>query len=210
MFLGNQRCSRRRRGRRRLPCDPESSRRGRRWISALAGLIVLPVVAAAQADAPEPVVSARLLAPIPTGAAIALEPLDDGDETLRVRVRFAVGLAAQAHPVADDAPLVLRFRAVVDTFVRRPGSGLGSPRFGAAARLPPRGGPAPSGDGKVAPVRHAVRATLEQRTGGVLWEGEARGALVGNNEAALWSRLADSLVDAFGRTVERRPTAPPP
>lgn len=210
MFLGNQRCARRWRGGRRRLRDPESGRRGRRWISALALLIVLPGGAAAQADAPDPAVSARLLAPIPTGAAIALEPLDDGDETLRVRVRLAVGLAAQAHPVADDAPLVLRFRAVVDSFVRRPGSGLGRPRFGYAARLPPRGGPAPSGDGTVTPVHHAVRATLEQRSGGVLWEGEARGAPVGNNEAALWSRLADSLVDAFGRTVERGPAAPPP
>src|SRR5277367_4833659 len=61
----------------------------------VAGAVVLWVAAAgpAASQAPDPVVSARLLAPIPTAAAIAIEPLDDSDDNLRLRDQIAAALA---------------------------------------------------------------------------------------------------------------------
>jgi hypothetical protein len=185
----------------------------------VAGMVVLWATAAGPAgsQAADPVVSARLLAPIPTGAAIAVEPLDDSDDNLRLRDQIAAALTGQTRAVAADGPLVLRFVGAIEADIRRPGSGIRGPRAGRPVGRPLRdnfgaGDTNPAADGaraaRPSAVRHALRATLEQRDGTVLWQGEASRVLVGNNEQALWRELGDALVGAFGRTVDTRVPAP--
>ena len=161
---------------------------------------------------PDQVLSARLLAPIPEDAAIALEPLDDSDDNLRLRDQIAAALNARSRAIAVDGPLVLRFTGAITADIRRAGSGLRGPGPGrGAGRLVRDDFAAPhakSNDPRPSPVRHVLRATLAQRAGAVLWEGEASGVLIGNNEPALWTELGDALMGAFGRTLDTRVAAP--
>jgi hypothetical protein len=181
----------------------------------VAGAVVLwaAVAGPAASQAPDPVVSARLLVPIPTAAAIAIEPLDDSDDNLRLRDQIAAALTGQTRSVAADGALVLRFVGAIEADVRRPGSGIRGPRAGGPVGRPLRdsfgaGDTNPTAGGaraaRPSAVRHALRATLEQRDGTVLWQGEASRVLVGNNEQALWRELGDALMGAFGRTVDTR------
>src|SRR5271170_5510222 len=159
-------------GGRRQAADAESG--GLLAVRALliAGLVVLSTAGTGPAgsDAPDPVVSARLLAPIPTEAAIAIEPLDDSDDNLRLRDQIAAALTGQTRAVAADGTLVLRFTGAIEADIRRAGSGLRGPRAGRAVGRPLRdnfsaGDTNPAGDGARPPrpsaVRHALRATLE-------------------------------------------------
>jgi hypothetical protein len=200
---------------RRANCKPgESARR------ALAGALALVAFAAA-ADSSEPIVSARLLAPIAADAAIAIEMLDDSDENLRLRDEIAAALADQQRAMASDAPLVLRVRAEILADGRRASPGTRGPRPGRGTGRPLRGGlaaddynPTIEGEGRARAnrsdaVHHRLRATLERRDGTVLWQGEAIGVLVGNAEAVLWRELARRMVGALGRTVDSRPPAAP-
>ena len=166
--------------------------------------------------AEEPILSARLLAPIPQAAAIAIEPLDDSDRNLRLRDEIAAALVAQQRAVATDGALKLRFATEILSDVRPRGSGTRGPRpsrpiitrplrGGLSPDLEPPSGPAHPP--RPNPVQYRLRATLEQGDGAVLWQGEAAGGLVGNNETALWSALAGAVVGAFGRTNDSRTPA---
>jgi hypothetical protein len=181
----------------------------------IAGLALRLAGAAGLAGAappPDPVLSARLLAPIPADAAIALEPLDDSDDNLRLRDQLADALAARTRRLAADGPLVLRFAGEITADIRRTGSGLRGPGPGRGAGRIVRDDFAAhhvgSGDPKPSTVWHVLRATLAQRDGAVLWRGEASRVLVGNDEPALWRQLGDALMGAFGQTLDTRLPAP--
>ena len=200
--------------RRRLPGTESARRRVRRALLAAGFVLGLAGGAAPAGSEPPPdaVLSARLLAPIPEDAAIALEPLDDSDDNLRLRDQIAAALSARTRTIAADGPLVLRFTGEISANIRRAGSGLRGPGPGRGAGRLVRDDfaahHAKSDDPRPSPVRHVLRATLARRTGAVLWEGEASGVLVGNNEPALWTELGDALMGAFGRTLDTRVPAP--
>ena len=180
-----------------------------------AGALTGPPSGARAQDGGEPVVTARLFAPI-TGEPIAVEPTDDNDENLRLRGPIADALAAQGRVVATTgaAPLLLRYSTdrPTNSVMQQVGP---ADRNNAPGALPMRddgfGGSVPLDTQKPTAARrveaHAVRyrlqATLEGRgTGQVLWRGEAVGGthVNQNDEARLGRELAAALMAEFGRT----------
>jgi len=186
--------------------------RARALLAAGLALRLAGAAGPAGAEPPDPVLSARLLAPIPADAAIALEPLDDSDDNLRLRDQIADALAARTRRLAADGPLVLRFAGEITADIRRTGSGLRGPGAGRGAGRIVRDDFAAhhvgSGDPKPSTVWHVLRATLAQRDGAVLWQGAASRVLVGNDEPSLWRQLGDALMGAFGQTLDTRLPAP--
>lgn len=196
----------------------------RRFAHALPLIVLVtltwaPTSAAAQA-ADMPMVVTRSFAPIPHGWAFDVEPRDDSDANLRLRDVLAEELRARAYLAAIGAPLRLRFttdRVTPTTTSEQVASlgGNGSPNVGddlpGALLLDPvgaaprrEGGPfaPPRFDHPIAVVSYRLRATVETRSGRVLWQGEASAAASRAGEQMLGRELAAALVAEIGRTVD--------
>jgi hypothetical protein len=168
---------------------------------ALAGLIASP----ARADDAAPAVNAQLLLPMPGERVMAIEPRDDTDENLKLRDLMAARLVEQHGTVAADAPLVLRFSTGII-------SGRDTPRAGAGGRSGRGGGgrAPPNAIPSNTPVTYRLSATLERRDGPVLWKAEITAQPGSQDERQLPARVAATLIDNLGKTIDtRRPRVPP-
>jgi hypothetical protein len=155
-------------------------------------------------DALTPAVHALLLRPLPAELVLAIEPRDDTDQNLRLRDLMLARLVEQHGRVAAAAPLVLRFSVAIISGRDTPRDGPGN-RFGhfGGGRAPPNAIP------RDMPVSYRLSATLEHRDGPMLWKGDVT-VPIGDDDDALTARLAASLIDSIGRTVDgRRPVDPP-
>jgi len=165
----------------------------------------LPVVAVAALilgtaradDVVAPAVHAQLLLPLPSERVIAIEPRDDTDENLKLRDLMAARLVEQHGRVVADAPLVLRFSIGII-------SGQDTPREAAGGRTGRSGGgrAPPNALPLDTPVTYRLRATLEERRGPVLWKADVTAQPSGQDERQLPARLAKTLIDNLGRSVD--------
>jgi len=181
----------------------------------VAGALTGPPSGARAQGNGEPVVTARLFAPI-AAEPIAVEPTDDNDENLRLRGPIADALAAQGRAIATTgaAPLLLRYSTdrPTNSVMQQVGP---ADRNNAPGALPMRddafGGsvaldtqkPTAARRVETHAIRYRLQATLEGRgTGQVLWRGEAVGdvRVNQNDEARLGRELAAALMAEFGRT----------
>lgn len=197
----------------------------KRWlrlsVMVFAPLTVGWTATAARADVPtegRPLVTAQALAPLPDGAPIAVEALDDSDANLRLRDLMARRLAGHGHPIVAGASLRLRFAAEPmsdvgphpgatsgDALIARDRQPYAASNLGSADvdRLFTASTDRPEG---AIENRYRLRATLETRDGRTLWSGQATGVLTERNESRLAASLAVSLADAVGWTLDGHTT----
>ena len=199
----------------------------KRWLR-LPVLLAVPLtvgwlVSAARADVPtegRPLVTAQALAPLPDGAPIAVEPLDDSDANLRLRDLMVSRLAGHGHPIVPGASLRLRFSAEpVSHFGPRPGATTGDAlvasdhqpytstnlAYSEVDRI--FSAPTDRPEGAIQNF-YRVQATLETRDGRTVWTGQATGVLTERNETRLAAGLAIALADAVGWTLDGHAGAP--
>jgi len=148
-------------------------------------------------DAGAPVVRAQLLLPVPGDHVMAIEPRDDSDENLKLRDLMAARLAERRGRMVADAPLVLRFSIGVISGRDTPqDSTSGRNGRSGGGRAPPNALPPDT------PVTYRLSATLEQRSGPVLWKADVTAQPSGQDERQLPARLAVILIDNIGRAVD--------
>jgi hypothetical protein len=143
---------------------------------------------------------------MPAERVMAIEPRDDSDENLKLRDLMAARLVEQHGTVAADAPLVLRFSTGVISGRDTPRDGAGGRkgRGGGGGRAPPNAIPANT------PVTYRLSATLERRDGPVLWKADVTAQPGSQDDRQLPARLAATLIDNLGKTIDtRRPRVPP-
>jgi hypothetical protein len=167
-----------------------------------------------------PILSTRAFSAFPPGTALAVEPRDDTDANLHLRDLMAARLTAQQHPVVGEAKLRLRFSTETLSSAGPAPGGATSDAVMATDRQPyaatnlnysevdrffsPRTDRAAR-----AAIQNTLqlRATLETRSGQVVWSGEVHAALGERNEQRLGADLAEALADTVGRTVDSRTAA---
>jgi len=163
---------------------------------ALAGLLAGGARAADDDAAPS--VHAQAFQPLPSERVIAIEPRDDNDDNLKLRDLMAARLVEQHGRVVADAPLVLRFsiRVVSGRDTPQGGGRTGKSGRSGGGAAPPNSLPLDT------PVTYRLSATLEQRSGPVLWKADVTAQPSGQDERQLPARLALTLIDNLGRTVD--------
>lgn len=177
------------------------------WLISFAGILA----ASAQTAAPGQL-RATAFHPLPPAAAIAVRPLDDSPANLELRASMIAALVASGRALAaDSAGLVLEFESEVE--------GLASgrePRFGSGVTTNRETrlklnmwsnnedsvltGRAP-GSERRGTVRYLLRATLAERGGQRLWQGEAVYDRATADDMATLKAMAPKLIEALGRTV---------
>jgi hypothetical protein len=165
---------------------------------ALAALLV--GVARADDDPSDPVIHGELIAKLPADQTLAIEPLDDNDDNLKLRDLMTKQLVAGHGRVSADAPLVLHFNLRVISGKDRPpevGTG-GKGVMSGGGYAPPNALPADT------PIIYRLQATIEQRNGPVLWKADVMARPTGRNERQMPERLARTLIDNLGRDVDTR------
>lgn len=174
----------------------------------LVATATMPGHAIAGHEGEAPVVTARSFTPIPPGFAFDVQPRDDSDANLRLREVLLEELAARAYPVATGGPLRLRFNTdrIVPTTDGPMPYGAGDDRSIYDDDL--RGGlphdlfGARRGRSRFGIVTYRLRASVETRSGTVLWQGEATASASRSDERTLGRELATVLVAELGHTID--------
>ncbi|MBI3453138.1 MAG: hypothetical protein HY057_10015 [Rhodospirillales bacterium] len=162
-------------------------------------------------------VHASAFAAMPADLPIAVRPLDNSTDNLRLKRRFQDALASRSIPTAPDkAPLALNFETEVQETARsrRPpslGEFKGDNRdsqvrinLWSTTQDSVTQGRRSGGDEKTG-VRFILIATLDdQRTGQRLWQGQASWDGEALDEQAAYATMAPILVEQLGQTVRQR------
>jgi hypothetical protein len=182
-------------------------------------------------EEPSPgVVIATSYAPVPRGSSIAVRPLDNTPNNVRLKALFTEALAQRAYQVAGDgSPLALNFETEAQQLGRGvAGAGqleireinsdsptrtqdIQTRRDESQFRIDIFASP---GDGTrrgsrpgfaVGRLRYVLSATIDdQRTGQRLWQGEAIYDGFGAEEDVVLRALVPILSDEIGQTVRQR------
>lgn len=175
----------------------------------------LPLRVSAQSDARPGRVSSRNFVRLPPRQRIALAPLDDRPENLRIATAIGQQLERAGHVVgAAGAAWRLSFdsevRPLAGEAPPRPrpalpsSEGSSAPETGAPPSLPDRPvRPAPipgRGGAPVARLRYVINATLdEMATGKRAWQGSVRYDDAESDRTRLLLRLVEPLMGTFAR-----------
>lgn len=179
---------------------------GRRFCIAAAGAALALLPRAVRAQSQPGRVATRSFARLPSPLVVAIAPLDDSAENLRVRDEMRRVLVAAGHRVVDgDAVVRLSFATEVRPAIA---ADRGPPRQDPGAVLPdrpvavPRDRP-PGSMGRS--LRYVINAALEQGPGGKrLWQGNVRYDDAEPDRARVLVRLVAPLLAELGRTVPGR------
>lgn len=166
---------------------------------------------------------------IPTGAAVAVRPLDNSDNNLVLQRDFEQTLRKQGFTVSKDAPFVLSFetRDVAGAYTDRPSQrwddlssrrGAGEPE---KTRTQLRFFDTPSGGlvnrgGQtrdttvITPTKHRIDATIEDKANGHRhWQAWTIADQTGADRLAVMRSMVPEITLAIGTTVRQRPFAIP-
>ena len=194
-------------------------------LAAVCALLVAPAFAQAPGDG---LLNAVAYDAIPTGAAVAVRPLDNSDDNMVLKEEFERELRARGYVVAADAALILSFetrgttgawtsgerRYVLELRAQggREGGEDASARVNvfdsAAGGLlnPGRGGTTSI----VTPSQYRLDATVDDRASGRrLWQGWAVADLEHADGLALTRAMVPAVAASVGRTVRRQVFAIP-
>lgn len=205
----------------------------------LSGALVLALGAMLPAAAADPVDPAApgqarstAFATLPSGAAIAVRPLDNSDTNLRVAANFNEALSRRSFRRGDaGARYALNFDIEVQP-IRQPSLKPTGETRSAPPLSNDLGGVQPNDvRGNISDsqfriqmgnatddtiprrgdltsrgaLRYVMTATLDDQQGGQrLWQGEATFADSATEEQAAYAMMANALVDQLGRTVRQR------
>jgi len=185
-------------------------------------LILLAAPAWAQTNAPPPTgtVTARAYAPLAAGAAIAVIPADDTDQSQRLKTAIEGSLRARGYVISDSARLQLVFYSTEVTGTRSSGNVNGARALESAV---PNSEQAQS-MGMLAPLNENLfgndTSTANAPTGGSIgrqvhlsmmlsdqpaakriWQGNASGLMLRPDSFAATQSLVPFLVDKIGQSV---------
>lgn len=172
-------------------------------------------------------ISARAYNPLPAGAAIAVEPADDTDQSQRLKSAIELALTKDGYRVTEEAPLVLEFYStevlgpsvVNSSDCHRPDGGWLGPanravpctnQFPGATPLAQLnqslfGGadhaPNQPGAAPTPPQVHLSIMLDNRRIAKRVWQGSASGELVQADTFAATAALVPMLVAKLGKTV---------
>ena len=195
------------------------------WIGALAGALGIaacPGAIVAQPETPriEFPGPGRIMATsymkIPVGLPVAVRPLDDSTNNLRLKTNIEAALAARRWQLQGaTAPLAFNFEVEYQALgTRVPGvirqvrpNPIVEPESQVERIARPEDtvllGRSPDGRGG---VRYVLTATIDdQRSGQRLWHGEASYDGVASDEQAVLRAMVPLLVNQIGQTVRRQP-----
>ncbi len=195
-----------------------------RVFSLLSGIgLVLALAGPAQAE--EGRINAAAYAPVPTGSAVTVLPMDDTDANLQLKDVFERALEARGYRIAPDAPLVVTFWTSGSyDLARRTRRGPGLLQFGATNRRRPatdveaqvrlfstKGGglfqnPAKRPSRKpLGSTRHRLDAVLkDQERGRRMWQGQSYADVSGGDPLTITESMVTPLIDSFGKTVRHQ------
>jgi len=173
-------------------------------------------------SAKEGILNAIAYLPMPADRAIAVRPLDDTDENLKLQRDFEEILRARGYTITPDATLVLTFytrdevgawsdagqRRVLELKQSLAASGIQDPQVQLNLYDSGRGGVFNKGRGRtsiVTPGRYRLDATIERRADGKrLWQGWSVADLGQFDTLELTRAMIPALVDGIGQTVKRK------
>ena len=165
--------------------------------------------------------------PLTAGSALAVSPLDNSDQNLRLQALFESELRARGFTVSSDATLVLTFetrsspgiwsdegaRRIIELTDRRDQGGVESPRVQLNLYNSNRGGVFNQGrpDTNVgAPGQYRLDATIDNRTNGErLWQAWTTAPLIRSDGQSLSMSMVPAMVESVGSTVKSKPFALP-
>ncbi|MCP5367956.1 MAG: hypothetical protein H6907_03560 [Hyphomicrobiales bacterium] len=195
----------------------------------LGSVFALALAATAAGARAEGVLSAQALRPIPPGATISVEPLDNSRENLRIQEQFESLLTQRGFKVERGGQLILTFetrddlgewnsaerRALVDAQMRGGRTGGEDARVRASIFDSRRGGVLNKGDIQTqpssTPSQYKLEVTLDDRSNGRrLWQGWSSADLGPTQDgSALISSMVGPMVESLGKTVKSRPIGTP-
>ena len=158
----------------------------------------------------------------PTRAAVAVRPLDNSKLNMELAQRFAEVLRQRGITVADDAPLLLEFETLTDSDAPRNKPGALEPRREVDIGRERDLGRSDAIDARIdvlsntrssvvtgirrqtITVHYTLRATLSERQGPRLWEGNIEYGEIARDEAKIYAAMASRLAEMVGTTADRR------
>lgn len=185
----------------------------------LAVLALGPHIPAHSAAAAEVTVNAVSYKDIPAGIAMEVLPWDNSDENLKLTEQFAAILVSRGVRISAGAPLIISFgtRDVLGYWsagerrhlLELEGHGGRTGGENARVRLnlySSQGGVLNKGKepASVIPSKYILEATLDQRKGDRLWQGEVTAALNRTDGFSLLRAMLPTLLNHMGQTVRRK------
>lgn len=161
--------------------------------------------------------------PLTPGSTLAVSPLDNSDQNLRLQVIFENELRARGFTVSSDAALVLTFetrsspgiwtdggsRRIIELSDRRDQGGVEAPRVQLNLYNSLQGGVFNAGSPGTnvgAPGQYRLDATIDDRRNGErLWQGWATAPLIRSDGITLSMSMVPVMVESVGTTVKRKP-----
>jgi hypothetical protein len=161
--------------------------------------------------------------PLTAGSTLAVSPLDNSDQNLRLQVIFENELRARGFIVSSDAALVLTFetrsspgiwtdggsRRIIELSDRRDQAGVEAPRVQLNLYNSLQGGvfnAGRPGTNVGAPGQYRLDATInDRRSGERLWQGWATAPLIRSDGITLSMSMVPVMVGSVGTTVKRKP-----
>lgn len=161
--------------------------------------------------------------PLTAGATLAVSPLDNSDQNLRLQVIFENELRARGFIVSSDAALVLTFetrsspgiwtdggsRRIIELSDRRDQAGVEAPRVQLNLYNSLQGGvfnAGRPGTNVGAPGQYRLDATIDDRRSGErLWQGWTTAPLIRSDGITLSMSMVPVMVGSVGATVKRKP-----
>jgi hypothetical protein len=154
--------------------------------------------------------------PVPDNSMVAVRPWDNSDANLKVRSSLTDALSKRGIKLTErDAPLTLNFETEVENLSGdEPAPSLGQVQahnwdkrvrmnLWSSTQDSLTQGRRSAGGGS-GTVRYVLRATLQDRTGQRLWEGEASYLGAPTDETSTFMAMAPVVVDGLGQTVRPR------
>ena len=192
--------------------------------SLLSGIgLVLALAGPAQAE--EGRINAAAYAPVPTGSAVTVLPMDDTDANLQLKDVFERALEARGYRITPDASLVITFWTSGSyDLARRTSRGPGLLQFGVTNRRRPttdveaqvklfssKGGgllqnPARRPSQKpLGATRHRLDAVLnDQQQRRRIWQGQSYAEVSGGDPLSITESMVTPLIESFGKTVRHQ------
>lgn len=161
--------------------------------------------------------------PLTAGSALAVSPLDNSDQNLRLQEIFENELRARGFTVSSDAALVLTFetrsspgiwtdggsRRIIELSDRRDQAGVEAPRVQLNLYNSLQGGvfnAGRPGTNVGAPGQYRLDATIDDRRSGErLWQGWTTAPLIRSDGITLSMSMVPVMVGSVGSTVKRKP-----
>ena len=189
----------------------------RLWAWALA-VLLLPVPVLAQAGGAPGVMTSVAYGTVTPGLSIAVAPIDDVDLNLRIKELFEQELTATSRTISEQAVIELTFETRViqgrfgeglpDLARLQAGTDVGvdfQMNVWSSTQDSLLGGRQPKEKVRQANVFHINAVLRDQRSGEVLWQGDAFSEMVIPDELRIARSMVRPLITNLGRTVTREP-----